>query len=524
MTSKAKKYSLAVVFALLVLALVSLSFWCASLSRQVDGLYAELNTYREKEGQSYVVERISKQMEDIAYQQKDISEKQREEALYQMGVAQKMRARAEAEQRKAQEFARNVVEARNMAEEQRELAIDQQHRAEFARNVADTLSYVALGRALAMLSSIQYRADNKTASALLAYASWKFTSMYKGDVYQPVLFDALSQNSATFMSRNLHKGGVTRIVNDRNLPDHYVSVSDYGEVCRWQYVDGEINHQLLFSDPAYSFRDVYVDAEGVVYALSYQGELVVIANKETPRKVVLPESRGWLRLAPIAEGQLLLLSSANCYFYDIREKEITKTMPLPEHPTALTEKEGRWFVFGDGKGFWEIKPEGNLVPYERWISNTITAAAWSPELKLTAIGVKNGDIYVVNEVGNVVKKLVGHQSQVSQLGFKGQHLFSSSYDRMVCLWDMKADRQEPVSLKSLSSWVYGFCLSGDNTIWVGDASGSVSRIMVSPDEMAELIQKNLRRDFTEDEWNYYVGSNVPRIRMMKYIEQKERKQ
>ena len=106
MTSKAKKYSLAVVFALLVLALVSLSFWCASLSRQVDGLYAELNTYREKEGQSYVVERISKQMEDIAYQQKDISEKQREEALYQMGVAQKMRARAEAEQRKAQEFAR----------------------------------------------------------------------------------------------------------------------------------------------------------------------------------------------------------------------------------------------------------------------------------------------------------------------------------------------------------------------------------------------------------------------------------
>ena len=74
-----------------------------ALSRETDARLAELEGYQENEGKSYVVERISQQMEDIAYQQKDIAEKQREKAVFQMGVADSMRLRAEEEQRNAQE-------------------------------------------------------------------------------------------------------------------------------------------------------------------------------------------------------------------------------------------------------------------------------------------------------------------------------------------------------------------------------------------------------------------------------------
>ena len=236
-----------------------MGYFNIGLSRRVDALRDQLDEYKEKEGKSYVVERISKQMEDIAYQQKDISEKQREEAVFQMGVAEQMRMRAEEEQRKAEEFSRNAVEARNMAESQRELAVQQQLRAEYARNVADTLSNVALGRALALLSNVQYRAGNKDVAALLAYASWKYTSEYKGNVYQPVIFNALGQTSESFVSRNLHKGGVTKIVQSSDGKNSYVSVSNYGEVNRWRYDEGFAGNEVLFSNPEYSFRDVYWD-------------------------------------------------------------------------------------------------------------------------------------------------------------------------------------------------------------------------------------------------------------------------
>ena len=95
-----KKHGWHILSVFLLVVVVILGYFNIGLSRRVDALRAQLDEYKEKEGKSYVVERISKQMEDIAYQQKDISEKQREEAVFQMGVAEQMRIRAEEEQKK----------------------------------------------------------------------------------------------------------------------------------------------------------------------------------------------------------------------------------------------------------------------------------------------------------------------------------------------------------------------------------------------------------------------------------------
>lgn len=485
-----------------------------ALSRETDARLAELEGYQENEGKSYVVERISQQMEDIAYQQKDIAEKQREEAVFQMGVADSMRLRAEEEQRNAQEFARNMVEARNMAEEQRERAIQQQRQAEYARNVADTLSNVALGRVLASLSTIQYQAGNRDASALLAYASWKFTTEYQGNVYLPVIFNALILNSQSFRTQNIHRGGVARI-----LPcgDAYVSVSRYGEVRRWQDEAGEVRDQLLFSDSTYSFRDVWVDADRTIYALSYEGRLCLLPPDAKAETILLPETNGWMRLGPLDREQLLLASERNLYFYDKARKQIVKTVPLPQKLTALTHKEGQWFIFGDEAKLWLLRPDGTLTALERWIDETITACAWSPELEMSAAGTENGNIYLIDSNGNSVRKLTGHRSKVTQLLFHGQHLLSGSYDRTVNIWDANANKQEPVPVRTLASWVYCFALTPDDAIWIGDESGAISRVMISPDKMAERIQKKLKRDFSEDEWNYYIGNNVPRRRLMLLI-------
>ena len=72
------------------------------LESELGELRSRIGLYEERDGNSHVVERISKQMEDIAYQQMDISNKRREEALFQMRLADEMRSRAESEQRKAQ--------------------------------------------------------------------------------------------------------------------------------------------------------------------------------------------------------------------------------------------------------------------------------------------------------------------------------------------------------------------------------------------------------------------------------------
>lgn len=480
-----------------------------TLTRQADELLSQLEDYQKKEGNSYVVERISKQMEDIAYQQKDVAEKQREEAVYQMGIAKQMRARAEEEQRKAQEFAQNVVEARNMAENQRELAVQQQHQAEHARNVADTLSNVALGRALALLSNIQYRSGNKDLSALLAYASWLYTSEFKGDVYQVAVFNALGQNSESFMTRNIHKGGVTRILPDPARPDAYVSVSNYGEVRRWQYTGVDVDDQLLFEDAACSFRDACLDQD-YIYALSYSGELLRLSFEGDAQRVSLPEREGWMQIVSLDADRLALASSRQVYIYEKPTCRLLHTIPTPAALSAIGKKDSTLMVFGQEGGMWSLSDDGTLHALPCQVKEPITTYEWSDVHQLAAVGTQSGNIYLLDKDGLMKRQLVGHRSRITQLAFAGRHLYSSSYDRTVSLWDMDARKQEAVSLHTLSGWVHCFCLSADNTIWTGDESGAVSRVMTSPDEMAALVRKKLKRDFTDDEWIYFVGKNVPR--------------
>ena len=275
--------------------------------------------------------------------------------------------------------------------------------------------------------------------------------------------------------------------------------------------------QLLFSDSTYSFRDVWIDADRTVYALSYEGRLCLLPPDAKAETILLPETNGWMRLGPLDREQLLLASERNLYFYDKARKQIVKTVPLPQKLTALTCKEGQWFIFGDEAKLWLLRPDGTLTALEHWIDETITACAWSPELEMSAAGTENGNIYLIDSNGKSVRKLTGHRSKVTQLLFHGQHLLSGSYDRTVNIWDVNANKQEPVPVRTLASWVYCFALTPDDAIWIGDESGAISRVMISPDKMAERIQKNLKRDFSEDEWNYYIGNNVPRRRLMLLI-------
>ena len=442
----------------------------------------------------------------------DISNKRREEALYQMKVADEMRGKAESEQRKAQAFAATAVEARNMAEEQKEYAVGMQLRAEHSRNVADTLSYIALGRSLASLSSTQYLAGNKDASALLAYTAWKFTKDYKGNVNIPVIYKSLSQNSGSFTSSIIHKGGVSRIcaLNDKG---DYVSVSRYGEITQWNYASGKWDKQLLSSNSACSYRDMCIDGEGVIYALSYNGLLQSVVGKQVAQPITLPESKGWTRLFPIGNNRLLLSSASSLYIFDTVSRMVVASIQVPQEITTLGKKGDRVMVFGKNGGIWSVGKDAKLKAEEISTRGIVTAFTWYKEKNLSAIGLENGDILVFDASGNSRGKLVGHSSRVTDLHFVDNFLFSSSYDRVVNIWDVNATNSEAVSINDFTSWVYCMCSNDKKALFIGEQSGKVSRIVVSPSEMAKTIHSNLKRDFTDDEWAYYVGKNVPRIKL-----------
>jgi WD40 repeat protein len=115
-----------------------------------------------------------------------------------------------------------------------------------------------------------------------------------------------------------------------------------------------------------------------------------------------------------------------------------------------------------------------------------------------------------DEKNGKITKLEGHLSRISKLKLNGQRLYSSSYDGSMKMWNTGSEKVEPMTLISAGSWIMNFTFDNSKQYaWIGDQNGNLTEALLSVPMMAERISKELKRDFTTDEWNYYIGKNVP---------------
>ena len=101
-------------------------------------------------------------------------------------LANEQRRRAEIERQHALVAQERAVEASKVADNQRSIAEKERSQAEHSKRVADTLSYISLGRTLAAASLKVLDQKNLELAHLLAYAAYLYTDRYKGDVYFPL--------------------------------------------------------------------------------------------------------------------------------------------------------------------------------------------------------------------------------------------------------------------------------------------------------------------------------------------------
>ena len=500
-------------FCAILLALLIQVFRMYNRSKdRVADLQNQVGVLTEQMKKASVVKHISKQMEDIAYQQKSISDKRSDEAIQQSKIANEMRSRAdmmrrkaEEEQLKAQKSEKDAIAAYNAAKEQRAFAEDKQRQAEYAKCVADTLSYKALARSLGSLSTTQYQIGNQELAALLAYSSWSFANRYKENVYLPAIFNALSKSSMSVYSKNDNKGAITKIAFT-DSSSSFVTTTKYGELIQWDDVMGEMKPNVLLSEPKYDFRDVLID-NGSLYALSRNGALYVKSDKGVQLQQL--EGTDFLRICDLGDGKLLFVSDHGLNFYNKGSLQPIKSITLTNKVSSVGKLNGKYIVFCQGGSAFKVEDIDNVRQMPLSVSSSVTAFAWSPTLNLSALGTDNGTIYLMDDKWKEIKTLTGHRSAITQVDFKDGNLMSSSYDCTVNMWNLGLQKVEPIILKTFSTWVHCFNASKKGVIWTGDESGSLSRIVISPFDMANKIKDNLKRDFTQDEWHYYVGSTIP---------------
>lgn len=507
-------------------ALACLAVLCASLGYQTyhatqknAELEMQVKDLAEKEKRSAVLRSISTQMEEIAYQQKEVSDKQREEALVQTRIANEMRNRSEIERRNAQEAERNALESEQraivssrQAESQRILAEQQREEAEYARNVADTLSYVALARTLGSVAITQENTGHHDLALLLAYTSYLFTERYNGDVYHQSIYEPLSLVSKSSRTWSAHRGAVKKLYFINQDRTKFLSISDYGWLAQHDLTSGDLVTTYLFQDSQYDIRDMWYFSNGMVYAISRTGDLLVFSpNRKVPVIQHIDGAVHPFRLYSFDPMEIVVVAENGLFVLELGNLHINRKI-FVDKPILLSASDNGKLVLFDKSDEARITDEGitKLTSVKIPVKG-VSAVSRGRDWNTVFYGTNDGTIYMVKGDGQMTS-LVGHRSKVSQLSSHPQNpnlLLSTSYDGTVKIWDWHKEKIEPINVINSYSWVTCMMMVEGEYMWTGDQKGNLTQTIISVPLMATKIKNSLTRNFTRDEWNEYIGANIP---------------
>ena len=479
------------------------------LATQNQELQEQLELLTKQEKRSTVMQRVNAQMEEIANEERRISEEQRDAAERQTEVAEEMRRKAELERQNALVAEQRALEASDVAQSQRQIAEQQRSEAELSKRVADTLSYISLGRTLGQTAITQYNAGNNELADELAYTACLFTNRYHGDIYSPTVYQALAMTSQNKKVWNKHKGSITDIAFSDDLSGYMISVSTYGEIMKHtNYNTGALKSEMLLSNPRYDFRDCYVvRSTNTIYALSRSGHLIVIDSNK--RVQVIEVNIPKLKEMDEAGSQFILFGEEGMALFDREKRAIVQEKKLPFQIEFISRYQNCPVVFDRQGQMHIIKSFNNIETSKVPFKGQVTAFAESKNQHMQAYGMKDGTINLINGKGEKIR-LVGHLSLISKLKVDGYRLYSSSYDGTLNLWLTNNAKIEPMPLFTTRGWIINFTFDlKKSDVWSGDQYGNLTQALISVPLMQQRLQSKLKRNLTREEWKYYVGRNVP---------------
>jgi hypothetical protein len=261
-------------------------------------------------------------------------------------------------------------------------------------------------------------------------------------------------------------------------------------------------------DNSFDFRDVFINrTKKIIYAVSRTGYMV-IKGKDFQKITPVNNIGTLLRLEELNKG-MILIGERGIAIFDMEKNAITRTCQLPYKVVSISRYDNYPCIFDDHRRMHIIKSldkiESTTLPFD----GQVTSFASSKGTKIKAYGMNDGTIWFVNPQGKM-QKLVGHRSRVTKMKIINWRIHSASYDGMLNLWIADRSKIEPMPIIQNDGWIMNFTFDDNKeTVWCSDQKGNITESLISIPMMRQMLKNRLKRNLTQEEWNYYIGKNIP---------------
>jgi WD40 repeat protein/energy-coupling factor transporter ATP-binding protein EcfA2 len=513
-------------------AIISLGFMVYAIIMQ-----QESNKQRqEAEKQT----KIALTREKEAQLQKEEAEKQRKRAEHQHQIANTKQKEAIEQQMEAEKQKTIALESLEEARLQREIAfrksteaneqrklaevkskeaLEEKNKAENAREDAYKLRMLSIAQSMAV-KSVQIT-DNAERKALLAYQAYFFNRDYNGSEYNPDVYSGLyySLKSACGLDFNVYSGhnnAVKAIAFTPNSKVFYTSGSD-GKILKWDLSDTTKSYKLIHSENTI-FQDISQSPNLKWLACASESKEILVVDLNTGNKNKLIGHTGYVTSVDFSnDSEFLVSGGADSTVLKWNNNSSEKT-----HVGYCNSAVKSVAISPDDKLIAAASTNGEIVLWDSKTlkkqilftgTETINVVTFSKDGKSIAAGDKLGNIYIwsTSDKG-LIAKYKGHNARVNDMQFSSDSklLASASSDNTTKIWQTKNLNIEPIVLKDHDAWVLALSFSSDAKELVTACSNSVIKSWeIQSKFMAKRLLGKMTRNMSQNEWNTYVGEDIP---------------
>lgn len=494
----------------------------------------------------------------LTEEQKAIAVREQEKAVKESIAAKAARSVAEEQKLKADNARRAAVQSQKETEVQKEYAVSAQKEserqkilaqgaqkeAESSRNDALKQRSKAVARFIA-IQSFQMPAGDDLA-ALLALKAYDFNIKNGGERENPDIFNALSKAAgakATLLGHN----DIVRVVAEPQAGSAvFASAGDDGVVNLWNYLL-PATRPVAFRNPKQTFKSIralaFTHDGKTAFTGSSNGQIVRwdnFAPGSTPTRTLIAHDGIILSMRirnADSKPQLISVSSTGqVRIWDISDKklDVLKNLNLGAEISCVEFMPETFYVlFGTGNGkvirLDMDKPQVKPVEYNFGnIRGRLISMTLAPDQKQLYFGTSEGMLYSVRiqngePVPNSVSVTRGtHTSGITKIAFApdGSRIATACYDWKIRIWSTQDDlsKQQPVVLSDFDYWVMDIRFSNDGKKLLATGADKTVRVWdINSAALFAEVSKKVSRDLTEEEWDQYIGKDIPYEKLSRNI-------
>ena len=363
--------------------------------------------------------------------------------------------------------------------------------------------------------------------ALIAKQAYNFWSGAYGEPYVSHLnvysalheaYKAINYDSAMMKAYNqvgFHNNSVTSIEFGSD-PNAYYSSSKDGRVIKWNLDDPGGSPEIIYeSDHIIKTLDISDDGRWLMAVFYQTGMALISTEQRFGNDAILFED-------PEAVQTAIFIPNEQKYLSVTRKGELkvkgfhVKTEQVGHTNNTVTSlqidpEQGNIYA-GTMEGILESWDEASYFGYKVG-SFPIICLDISPDGKLLAVGRERGDVVLWSIENNRLERVIqGHQSAVTDLEFSpdSQFLLTTSRDKTARIWELSDSRKLPIVMDDHEDWVLTGCFdpSGEYVI-TGSKDQLIRKWPTKPQMLAERICLFLERNLSKEEWEEFVGTDIP---------------